>query len=78
MHPFGFPVFALVGSRHQDQRKLVGDEAFGRFVAETSFLPFGRPGALQGLREAWLPAGSAVVLVVVLRYFHPSWFGGAP
>jgi len=74
----GFPIFAVVGCHHQDQRKRVGDEAFERFVSETSFLPFGRPGALQGLREAWLAVGISVVLVVLLRYFHPSWFGGAP
>lgn len=74
----GFPIFAVVGCRHQDQRKRLGDETFERFVSETSFLPFGRLGGLQGLREAWPAAAIGVVLVVVIRYFHPSWFGGAP
>ncbi len=74
----GFPVFAALGCRHQDQRKLVtGGEAFGRFHAETGFLPFSRSGALRGLLEMPLPAAIALgaVLAWLLRTFHASLFG---
>jgi uncharacterized membrane protein len=74
----GFPLFAVLGCRHQDQRKLAGgDESYRRFCAETPFLPFGRAGALQGLRESPLALALGVGAAVLLRWFHPSWFGGA-
>lgn len=74
----GFPVFVVLGCRHQDQRKLAGDEAYARFVAQTGFLPFATPGALRGLREGLPALALGVGLAVLLRYFHPGWFGGAP
>lgn len=74
----GFPLFAWLGCRHQDARKLasLGDE-FRRFHDETPFLPFSRPGGLQGLREMPLAIALGVGLAIVIRYFHTGWFGGA-
>jgi uncharacterized membrane protein len=74
----GFPVFAALGCRHQDQRKLVtGGEDFRRFHAETAFLPFTRSGALRGLREMPLPVAIAlgIALAWLLRTYHASLFG---
>lgn len=70
----GLVVFVLVGSRHQDRRKLAaGDPRFERFHAATSFLPFTGKGALRGLME--LPPMAVIVGIVVAliaRYLHPS------
>lgn len=74
----GFPAFAILGCWHQDLRKLaVGPPEYPAFHRGTPFLPFtGRETAL-GLREL----GPAVILGGVgitwlVRYFHPTWFGG--
>lgn len=70
----GFVVFSLLGAWHQDARKLAGgEEAFRRFHAETSFLPFGRRGSLRGVREippAVVVAG--VVAALGIRWLHGS------
>ncbi len=73
----GFPLFAVVGSWHQDQRKLTtGTPGYERFHRETPFLPFTGP-TVRGIREL-----SPAVIVGALgatwlvRYFHPAWFGG--
>lgn len=73
----GFPLFALLGSRHQDQRKLVsGPPGFAAFHRETPFLPFTGSATWQGMREL----GPVVLLgalgtTLVLRWFHTAWFG---
>ncbi|MCC6847660.1 MAG: hypothetical protein IT294_04100 [Deltaproteobacteria bacterium] len=73
----GFPLFALIGCRHQDERKLAtGAAEFAAFYRETPFLPFTGPTTWQGIREL----GPAVVLgalgtTFVLRWFHGAWFG---
>ena len=70
----GIVVFVLVGSWHQDRRKLAaGDPRFARFHAATTFLPFTGRGALRGLME--LPPLAVIIGVVVAlfaRYLHPS------
>ena len=70
----GIVVFVLVGSWHQDQRKLAaGHPRFERFHAATSFIPFTGRDALRGLME--LPPLAAiigVVIALVARYLHPS------
>jgi uncharacterized membrane protein len=72
----GFPLFAWLGCWHQDRRKLAsGDAAFARFHAQTSFLPFAGPGALQGLREIGLPLALGTGLAALLRLLHPRLFG---
>ena len=71
----GFPLFAVLGSRHQDTRKLAtGDDALRRFQAQTSLLPDPR-GALAMLRESPVPVAIGVGATVALRWFHPSLFG---
>jgi len=73
----GFPVFALIGTAHQDRRKLATDPKFRQFYEATPFLPFTGWSALQGLREL-VPTAAAVgiLLAAIVRYFHASWFGG--
>ena len=70
----GIAVFALVGCRHQDLRKLAaGDPTYKRFHAATSFLPFTGRGAVRGLME--LPPLAVIVGIVVAlvaRCLHPS------
>ena len=71
----GFPLFAVLGSRHQDARKLAsGSAEFRRFHAETSLLPDPR-GLAGALRDDPLPAALGVALAAGLRIFHPSLFG---
>ena len=72
----GFPIFAVAGCWHQDQRKLVtlGDE-YRRFVDETPFLPGSRSGFLRGLGEQPVPVAIGIVATIALRYFHAGLFG---
>ncbi|MCC6763365.1 MAG: hypothetical protein IT293_01770 [Deltaproteobacteria bacterium] len=73
----GFPLFVLIGCRHQDERKLAtGPVEFAAFYRETPFLPFTGSATWQGIREL----GPAVVLgalgtTFLLRWFHGAWFG---
>src|SRR5262249_13082860 len=72
----GLVLFALVGSVHQDRRKLArGDEHFRRFYEATPFFPFtgAAPSGLGGLIPA---AAVGVAAACIVRYFHASWFGG--
>ena len=70
----GIALFVLVGSWHQDQRKLAGgDPHFARFHAATAFIPFTGRGALRGVME--LPPLAVVIgiaIALVARYLHPS------
>jgi len=74
----GFVLFSLLGAWHQDRRKLaLGAPGFHEFHAATPFLPFTGSDTLQGIREM-SPAvvGAGIVATAVVRWFHPSWFGG--
>jgi uncharacterized membrane protein len=73
----GFPLFVLIGTRHQDQRKLAsGGEAFRRFHAATPFLPFSRPAGIPAaLREQPIPIALGIGLAALVRWFHPALFG---
>jgi uncharacterized membrane protein len=74
----GFPIWAVIGCRHQDERKIANLGApYRAFAERTAFLPFARGGLVGALREAAIPIAAAVALAVVLRSFHQSWFGGA-
>ena len=70
----GIVAFVLIGSWHQDRRKLAGgDPRFERFHTATAFLPFTGREALRGLME--LPPVAVIIGVVVAlvaRYLHPS------
>jgi len=72
----GFPLFAVLGSWHQDMRKLAtGDDAFRHFHDATPFLPFSKPSeALLGLREDAIPIVIGIGVTFVIRYFHASLF----
>jgi len=72
----GFPVFALIGCRHQDLRKLhSAGEKLQRFYAETPFLPFSRRGGAHGVSEMPVALVVGIALAVVVRSFHDTLFG---
>jgi len=73
----GLPLFAVVGCRHQDRRKLAtGLVGYRDYVAATPFLPFTRPGTLMGLREVgFVRLGLAVAVTVLIRWYHRMLFG---
>ena len=70
----GIVAFVLIGSWHQDRRKLAaGDPRFERFHAATAFIPFTGRNGLRGLME--LPPLAAIIgvaIALVARYLHPS------
>ena len=70
----GIVAFVLIGSWHQDRRKLAaGDPQFERFHAATAFIPFTGRNGLRGLME--LPPLAAIIgvaIALVARYLHPS------
>jgi uncharacterized membrane protein len=74
----GFPLFAIVGCVHQDQRKLVTDaKRYVEFHAETPLIPFTGRRTFRGLSEiSPVTYGIGIGLAVALRYFHPQLFGG--
>jgi uncharacterized membrane protein len=73
----GFPIFALIGGLHQDQRKLMTDPGrYPEFHAATPLIPFTGKRTLRGLRElSPLAVLLGIGLAVILRYFHAQWFG---
>jgi len=74
----GFALFGVVGSWHQDRRKLAaGLPGFAAFCEKTPFWPFTGPNTLQGLRElSPLVVVLGIGTTLLVRYFHPRWFGG--
>lgn len=73
----GFVLFSPIGAWHQDQRKLsTGPAGFREFHDATPFLPFSGRETAQGIRELRPVIAAAIAITVVVRYFHPSWFGG--
>jgi uncharacterized membrane protein len=71
----GFPLFAIAGCRHQDQRKRATLADYEAWCAATPFLPFARPTALRGLRELPpLAIGLGVGLTALLRWLHGPLF----
>ena len=72
----GFPLFVVVGARHQDRRKLASNPDFKQFYEATPFLPFSRPsGVVDALREQPIPIALGIGLAVLVRWFHPTLFG---
>ena len=70
----GIVAFVLVGSWHQDRRKLAGgDPRFERFHTATAFLPFTGRETLRGLMG--LPPLAVIIgvaVALIARYLHPS------
>lgn len=68
----GFPVFAVIGCWHQDQRKRATEgEKLRDFYARTALLPFTGPETLRGLREfSPLALAVGIGLAVVSRLLH--------
>ena len=73
----GFPIFAIIGCIHQDQRKLASDtKHYPQFHAETPLIPFTGRRTLQGLRElSPIAYALGIAFAIILRYFHTQWFG---
>jgi len=69
----GFALFCILGSWHQDRRKLAsGDPAFRRFYEATPFWPFSGPDTVRGLREFSKTALLiGVGIAIVARLAHP-------
>ena len=73
----GLLVFSVVGSLHQDARKLATEvPGYREFHDATVLVPFTGEGVLRGLRELspWAVV-IGVTLTVVLRVFHGTLFG---
>jgi uncharacterized membrane protein len=76
----GFSVFAWLGARHQDSRKVADIPGYAEFKAVTSFIPFAavlkrtQPFPWGELR--WGVILLAVVIFYVVRAYHPLFFGG--
>jgi uncharacterized membrane protein len=74
----GFPLFSLLGTWHQDRRKLAqGLPGYRRFCESTPYLPFSGSRTVEGLRG--LPSAAVLIGIAVtalLRYYHGAWFGG--
>ena len=74
----GFPLFVLIGTFHQDQRKLALEpERYRAFYEATPWIPFTGRSTLRGLREISKPAVVLGLLtLLVVRHFHSRLFGG--
>src|SRR2546428_1988626 len=74
----GLALFPLIGSAHQDRRKLATDPGkFRQFYEATPFFPFTGRSTLRGVRELFpTVAAGGIGIALVVRYFHASWFGG--
>lgn len=71
----GLVGFSIIGSWHQDRRKLAGgDEAYADFCSQTAFLPFSR-GGFRGLIERPGVVLLGFGMAAALRYYHGSLFG---
>jgi uncharacterized membrane protein len=77
----GFPLFAIVGSIHQDRRTLASDFPEVRsFYEQTSFIPFW--AILSGKQKIvwsefrWRTLAIGLALYAALRLIHPFVMGG--
>ena len=75
----GFPLFAWIGSRHQDERLARNKAGYRELVADTSFVPFAAVlSGRQRLIPRELPWGgfaAGVVLALAVRHWHGALFG---
>jgi uncharacterized membrane protein len=75
----GFPLFAAIGSRHQDARLARSRPGYGELVAATSFVPFAAVVAgrqrLVARELPWAGLAAGLVAAVALRHWHGVLFG---
>jgi len=73
----GFPLFVLLGSIHQDRRKLrPANSEYRAFYAATPLVPFTGAKTLQGIKELdWRAVALSIFLVLLVRHYHVAWFG---
>ena len=72
----GFPLFAVLGCWHQDQRKRATQDGYRAWCDQTPFLPFSGRQLLRGLREiSPIALVVGLALTVGLRWFHSPLFG---
>jgi uncharacterized membrane protein len=74
----GLALFAVLGSWHQERRKLAeGAPGLRELVASAPFVPFTGRETLRGLRElSPVAVALGVAATVLVRHFHARWFGG--
>ena len=72
----GFPLFVLLGSMHQDRRKLGDpDSRYRAFYDATPLIPFTGRQTLAGLRGLdWRVVAAGVALAWLVRHYHAAWF----
>ena len=72
----GFPLFVLLGSMHQDRRKLGDpDSRYRAFYDATPLIPFTGRQTLTGLRGLdWRVVAAGVALAWLVRHYHAAWF----
>jgi uncharacterized membrane protein len=72
----GFPLFALLGSWHQDLRlKKSRGTSYRRFLSGTPFLPLTGKHTWRGLRHIpYKVTLAGISVAVVLGMFHARWF----
>jgi uncharacterized membrane protein len=75
----GFPLFAWIGSRHQDARMSRDKPGYREMVSRTSFVPFaavlaGRQRLVAG-ELPWLGLAGGIVVAALIRYWHGMLFG---
>jgi uncharacterized membrane protein len=75
----GFPLFAWIGSRHQDARLARTKPGYRELMAETSIVPFA--AVLTGRQRLvprelpWSGFAGGVVLTLVVQHWHSTLFG---
>ncbi len=76
----GFAVFAWIGAKHQDSRKVLDVPGYAEFMSATSFFPF--QAILNGRQRLdreevrWSIVLVALVIFYIVRAYHPQLFGG--
>jgi uncharacterized membrane protein len=75
----GFTLFAWIGARHQDARKVREVPGYAAVVATTSIFPFAAiASGRQRLVTSELPVAAiagGILLTVAVRWYHHSLFG---
>lgn len=68
----GLPLVGVLGALHQDARKAAEHPGYRAFMAETSVLPFARPGNLGRVGgRAWAAMAVGAGIALGARWLHP-------